>query len=129
SSATAQVQVTSSPVDQAPVARLAVSPTAGQAPLPVTADASTSTDTDATPIATYTFDFGDGSAVVGPQTSSSAQHTYSSAGTYTVKVTVADTGGLASNTTTQVQVTSAPVDHAPDARLAVSPTSGQPPLP
>src|SRR5436305_2070451 len=81
-------------VDQAPVARLAVSPTSGQAPLPVTADASTSTDTDATPIATYAFDFGDGSAVVGPQAGSSAQHTYSSAGTYTVKVTVADTGGL-----------------------------------
>ncbi|TMK81960.1 MAG: PKD domain-containing protein, partial [Actinobacteria bacterium] len=115
--------------DSAPVARLAVSPTSGQAPLPVTADASTSTDTDATPIATYAFDFGDGSAVVGPQTGSSAQHTYSSAGTYTVKVTVADTGGLASSATAQVQVTSSPVDQAPVARLAVSPTSGQAPLP
>src|SRR5207302_3103445 len=125
SSATAQVQVTSSPVDQAPVARLDVSPPSGQAPLPVTADASTSTDTDATPIATYTFDFGDGSAVVGPQTSSSAQHTYSSAGTYTVKVTVADTGGLSSSATAQVQVTSSPVDQAPVARLAVSPTARQ----
>ena len=96
--------------DSAPVARLAVSPTSGQAPLPVTADASTSTDTDATPIATYTFDFGDGSAVVGPQTSSSAQHTYSSAGTYTVKVTVADTAGLSSSATAAVQANPPPVN-------------------
>src|SRR5207245_9980319 len=53
--------------DLPPAAALSVSPSSGTAPLPVTADASASTDTDSTPIATYTFDFGDGSAVVGPQ--------------------------------------------------------------
>src|SRR5207237_10865927 len=113
--------------DIAPAALLAMSPSAGQAPLPLPAHASTSTATDATPIATYTFDFGDASAVVGPQTSSSAQHTYSSAGTYTVKVTVADTGGLSSSATAPVQVTSSPVDQAAIPRFAASSAAGPPP--
>ena len=90
--------------DNPPVAGLSVSPSSGQAPLGVSADASSSTDTDSTPIASYTFDFGDGSALVGPQAGSTASHTYPSSGTYTVKVTVTDTAGLASSATSQVQV-------------------------
>jgi PKD repeat protein len=94
--------------------------------LAVTADAAGSSDTDATPIDTYAFDFGDGSAPVGPQTGEQASHTYTEAGSYTVKVTVTDTAGQASTATTQVTV-SAP-DAPPVAVLAVSPASGVTPL-
>src|SRR5205807_374302 len=96
--------------DSPPVAGLSVSPSSGQAPLGVSADASSSTDTDSTPIASDTFDFGDGSALVGPQAGSTASHTYTSSGTYTVKVTVTDTAGLASSATSQVQVSAPAID-------------------
>ena len=92
--------------DTAPVARLAVSPSSGAAPLAVTANASASTDTDAWPIATYAFDFGDGTTV-GPQPGATATHTYSSAGTFTVTVTVTDSAGLASTATAGVSVSPA----------------------
>ena len=42
--------------------------------------------------------------VVGPQAGATAAHTYTAAGTYTVTVTVADTGGLSSKATKQVTV-------------------------
>jgi PKD repeat protein len=70
----------------------------------VTADASASTDTDATPIASYKFDFGDQSPAVGPQAGATATHTYTSAGTFRVTVTVKDTAGQDSTATTQVTV-------------------------
>jgi PKD repeat protein len=69
----------------------------------VTADASASTDTDGTPIATYRFDFGDGT-IVGPQPGAAATHTFTSRGTYTVRVTVTDTAGLSSTATKNVKV-------------------------
>jgi parallel beta-helix repeat protein len=90
------------PSDAPPSAVLSVTPSSGTAPLEVTADASGSTDTDATPIASYTFDFGDGSAVIGPKAGAAATHAYTTAGTYTVAVTVTDTAGLSSTATTQV---------------------------
>src|SRR5207249_2752954 len=90
------------PADAAPSARLTVQPSSGGAPLPVTADASGSSDTDATPIATYQFDFGDGTKV-GPQASATASHVFASAGSFTVAVTVADTGGLSSTATGSVR--------------------------
>ena len=76
--------------------RCSVSPSSGVFPLPVIGRRVGSTDTDATPIASYSFDFGDGSAVVGPQAGATATHTYSAAGTYAVTVTVTDTGGRSS---------------------------------
>ncbi|WP_409451160.1 chitobiase/beta-hexosaminidase C-terminal domain-containing protein [Jatrophihabitans sp.] len=87
--------------DGAPVARLAVSPASGAVPFDVTADASASSDGDATPIASYAFDFGDGSPVVtqaGPQ----ATHTYTTSGTFTVKVTVSDTAKLSGSASQSV---------------------------
>ena len=100
STATDTVTVTDDP----PNASLSVTPSSGIAPLSVTADASASSDSDGTPIASYTFNFGDGSAVVGPQTGTTAAHTYTSAGTYTVTATVTDTAGLRSTATSQVIV-------------------------
>lgn len=91
------------PVDAAPVAALTVSPGSGITPLSVTADASASRDTDATPIASYRFDFGDGT-VVGPKSSSTASHTYTATGAFTVTVKVTDTGGLSSTASRIVSV-------------------------
>src|SRR6266508_1462946 len=110
-----------SAVAAAPAAVLAVAPESGAAPLSVTADASGPTDADATPIATYTFDFGDGSSPVGPQAETSATHTYVADGTYTVMVTVADTGGLSSTASKTVVVNSTPgLNTAPMAALSVA---------
>jgi PKD repeat protein len=85
-----------------PTARL----TATQLPSPaltVSADASTSTDADLTPIATCRFDFGDGtSPVTTTWPTATAQHTYTVAGNFTVRLTVTDTGG---NASAQVSVT------------------------
>ncbi|TQV81518.1 S8 family serine peptidase [Aliikangiella coralliicola] len=58
-------------------------------------DGSASSDPDGT-IASYAWDFGDGAT----GTSASANHTYASAGTYTVQLTVTDNDG-ASNTTSK----------------------------
>ena len=121
STATSQVAVTSS---SPPTASLAVTPSSGIAPLAVTADASASTAGSAA-IATYAFDFGDGSAVVGPQSGATTGHTYGSAGTYTAKVTVTDAAGQSSTATSQVAVTSS---SPPTASLAVTPSSGIAPL-
>jgi parallel beta-helix repeat protein len=89
--------------DASPNAALTVSPASGTGPLTVTADASGSTDADPTPIATYSFDFGDGSTA-GPQSSATATHVYTTAGTYTLAVSVTDTAGLTTTATKQVSV-------------------------
>ncbi|HEY2314419.1 MAG TPA: right-handed parallel beta-helix repeat-containing protein [Streptosporangiaceae bacterium] len=86
----------------APVAHLKVSPATGATPLAVIADASPSAAGNAA-ITGYTFDFGDGSTV-GPQAAARAAHTYTSAGTVTVKVTVTDSDGLTSTATQRVTV-------------------------
>ena len=104
----------------APFAALAVTPSAGGAPLSVTASAAGSTDPIA--ISTYTFNFGDGSALVGPQVSNGASHTYTAGGTYTVTVTVTDSAGATATTSAGVSVGS------PHAAFTVSPASGAAPL-
>jgi parallel beta-helix repeat protein len=87
-----------------PAARLTVTPSAGAAPLAVTADASGSTAADA-PIASYRFDFGDG-ASSGSQPGPTATHTYTAPGSYTVTVTVTDTAGHSDTATATVSVSS-----------------------
>ncbi|MFL5926119.1 MAG: PKD domain-containing protein [Gaiellaceae bacterium] len=124
STATVGVQVTAPAPDAPPTASLAVTPASGAINLSVTADGSASADADSTPIAGYTFDFGDGSAPTGVQASPRATHTYTVVGTYTVRMTVKDTAGLASTATAQV----AAVDNAPTVALKVTPTNGTAPL-
>jgi peptidoglycan/xylan/chitin deacetylase (PgdA/CDA1 family) len=87
--------------DAPPVAVLTVTPSAGLAPLSVTANASGSTDTDPTPIANYTYNFGDGTAAV-TTTANTRTHSYTSVGTFTLTVTVRDTAGLTGTATKQV---------------------------
>lgn len=82
---------TSPPPDQAPVAAVSVSPTAGSSPLTVTADASGSSDTDQTPIAQIWIDFGDGTRMLA-NSQHQATHIYTTAGTYSVTATVIDSG-------------------------------------
>src|SRR6476646_2804173 len=84
-----------------PTAALTVTPASGNAPLTVTADASAST-AGSSPISSYSFDFGDGTTV-GPQSGATAGHTYQSAGTYKVTVTV--TGGNNMTSTASQTVT------------------------
>jgi PKD repeat protein len=102
STASAKVTVTTPPA-----AALTVTPTAGIAPLQVTANATAST-AGSNPISSYTFSFGDGSASV---TQSSAipepVHTYTTAGTFTVGLTVTDTSGVSSTATASVVVSPA----------------------
>ncbi|MGH7741402.1 MAG: PKD domain-containing protein [Candidatus Eiseniibacteriota bacterium] len=84
------------PPDLPPVANLVLTQLPSP-PLTLNADASLSTDADVTPIASYHFDFGDGSPVVTATAPvSSAQHTYAIPGTYTVTLTVTDTGNQTS---------------------------------
>ena len=64
---------------------------------------------------------------MGPQPGATATHTYPNPGTYTVTVT--DSGGQASQATSQVTVSSAPPpDNPPAASLQVTPVSGTAPL-
>jgi len=52
----------------------------------------------------YTYRCGNGAPDIGPTTSSSAQCTYSTSGTYTLRLTVTDAGGLSASTTTKLRI-------------------------
>src|SRR4029077_18391989 len=105
---------------QPPACTLSVVPNTGAAPLSVTA---TGTCTPGSrPIASTTLDFGDGSAT---QSGASGTHKYTTAGTFTVKLTATDTSGLSSMATQTVTVTPA---MAPACTLTVAPNSGPAPL-
>jgi parallel beta-helix repeat protein len=114
------------PVTTPPTAALTVSPSSGDATLHVTADASASSDPGPTPIASYTFNFGDGTPVIGPQTSALAAHNYQNAGDFTVTVTVTDTEGTPATATAGVHVTTP--NNPPTAALTLTPSQGTAPL-
>ena len=88
----------------APVANLAASATQGTTPLAVTFNGSTSTAAAGANVAYYQFTFGDGTSTSW-QISSTAQHTYSTAGTYTATLQVADNRGLVSGSSNAVTIT------------------------
>ena len=73
--------------------------TEGDAPLSVFLNGGNSSDADG-PIASYLWDFGDGSIA----TTSAAEHIFSIAGDYTVRLTVKDSDGNESTTSTVVTV-------------------------
>ena len=97
-----------------PLARVVPSTNSGNAPLAVSFDASSSSDPDGDAIAAYTFDFGDGSDVL-RQASALANHSYNSAGSYTVRVSVTDARGASSAepATTVIEVLSTVSDPTP----------------
>jgi PKD repeat protein len=96
----------------APKAALSLTPATGKAPLAVTASTAASTDADGT-ITSSSIDFGDGTVVSG----TSASHTYTTAGTYTVKGTVKDSQGMTS--TASVTATAA-ANQLPVAKLTLT---------
>jgi hypothetical protein len=99
----------------APVAALTVTPQTGTAPLQVTADSSASSDPNGG-IASRLINFGDGTT----STSVTAAHTYNTAGTFTINLSVTDNLRLTSSTSNTVTVQPfAP----PSISVAVSPTS------
>ena len=103
-----------------PVAVLAANPRSGFAPLSVRFDGSGSYDPDTAPpadtIASYHLTFGDGASATCPGDptctgTGKANHTYSSPGDYTARLTVTDSRGAASTNTAQQAIT---VAAAPD---------------
>ncbi len=116
--------------DNPPSASLTASPTSGTSPLAVHLDASGSTDPDQTPIASYNFSWGDGTGTSGQQDGSTADHTYSEAGTWSAVVTVRDTAGKTSTAMVPITVSAPPppVDDPPLASVLATPSSGEAPL-
>ncbi|GAA1137516.1 hypothetical protein GCM10009630_40660 [Kribbella jejuensis] len=102
-----------------PTARLTATPAQAYVPQTVLMDASKSSDADGRPLAGYTFDCGNGTTT-GALTTSTANCTYPTAGTYTAAVTVTDTGGLTSRATTQVKILA---DVPPTAVLSLNKTT------
>jgi hypothetical protein len=98
-----------------PVAVLTVTPQTGSAPLQVTADSSGSSDPNGG-IVSRLIDFGDGTT----STAVTATHTYSTAGTFSVNLSVTDNLQLTSSASSTVTVSAPP---PPPISVTVSPTS------
>jgi PKD repeat protein len=94
---TTQRQVTV--LDEPPAARFTVATAHPAARMLVRFNGSSSQDPDGT-LSTYVWDFGDGASGTGAMPS----HTYASAGTYRVTLTVSDSSGLTGTTTERLVV-------------------------
>ena len=84
----AMVTIEITPVNDAPVARMTLTPQSGEAPLSVLFDGAGSSDVEG-PVAGVAWDFGDGSAGA----DAVARHIYTEPGTYGVTLTVRDDQG------------------------------------
>ncbi|HLP80050.1 MAG TPA: PKD domain-containing protein [Acidobacteriota bacterium] len=85
-------------VNQPPVAIMSVTPLSGTIPMQVAVDGSASSDSDG--ISSYSWIFGDGTQGTG----STATHTYTQQGNYNVQLTVTDSKGASSSTSSTVSV-------------------------
>ena len=112
------------PVNQAPIASFAASPLSGVVPLSVSFDASSSSDTDGS-ITTYAWTFGDGTDATGRTVS----HTYTTAGTYSARLTVTDDDGATASVSRDISATTtSPVNQPPVALFTATPLAGVVPL-
>jgi PKD repeat protein len=103
-------------------ATAAGTPTSGNAPLNVSFTGSAS---GGTAPYTYSWNFGDGSAA---STAQNPSHTYSSAGTYTAKLTVTDSASPPNTASSTVSITASPIagtPPGPPTGLTASPGNGQ----
>jgi PKD repeat protein len=105
--------------DPAPVAGFTASSTSGAAPHTVSF-----TDDSTGEINSWAWDFGDGET----STEQNPTHTYSTAGSYEVTLTVTGPGGSDTATYSSIKVTEDTVESAPIAGFTVSSTSGAAPL-
>ena len=96
-------------------------PSSGDAPLGVTFDAAGSSDQEGG-IASASLDFGDGSSA----STGSTVHTYTTPGSYTATLTVADEDGATDATTQTITVTTP--NQKPHAEFTADPASGGSPL-
>ena len=114
-------------ITQPPTASFTATPSSGTAPLKVNVDASDS-KSGSSRITSYEWDFGDGMSGTG----ASGSHTYTSAGRYTIRLTVKDSAGQTDSTYQQIVVTSATKRDSglksPQAQFVVTPSSGIAPL-
>ena len=85
--------------DQNPTAHAAATPTEGLAPLTVNFSSAGSADPEGTAV-TYAWDFGDG----GTSTAANPSHVFATNGSFQVKLTVTDAGGLTGVSNTVVTV-------------------------
>jgi PKD repeat protein len=90
----------SSPPSTAPTARHG-GPYTGKVGIPVQFDGSASTAVSGRTITSYSWTFGDGASVTG----ATPTHTYTTAGTYTVRLTVTDNQGETGTATTTATIT------------------------
>jgi PKD repeat protein len=111
------------PQNRPPVASFTFSPQAGAAPLSVRFDASSSSDPDGV-IVSYAWDFADG--VLG--TGRIVTHTFQSAGSYDVTLTVEDDGGLERSSTRRIVASDPAANEPPVASFTAAPQVGDPPL-
>ena len=109
-------------VNNPPVAGMVLTPGAtGRVPFTVTFSGASSIDTDGT-ITKYAWTFGDGTTGTGV----SVAKTYTTAGSYTAKLTVTDNNGATASTTTTITVAA---NAAPVAAITVTPgTTGTAPF-
>ena len=105
--------------NEAPTASFTTNVTTPEPGESVTFDASGSADSDG-PVSSYSWDFGDGATATGE----TVTHSYSSAGDYTVTLTVTDDAGGTDSASTTVSVSGG--NAAPDASFTVSPSSPSP---
>jgi len=119
--ATQLITVTATP-NVSPTASIQTVAVAGTIPLTVTFSGAGSTDPDGT-IASYAWDFGNSTSATG----ASAQAVYTSAGTYTVTLTVTDDDGATGTQQVAIEVSLDP-NIAPSAAFSTSVISGSAPL-
>lgn len=117
---TSTISITATtPGNQAPVAVATASPENGALPLQVSFTGDGSTDDVA--VVSYLWDFKDGSVTV---TDANPTHTFTTAGTYQVELTVEDGEGLTNSTTVTIVVG----NDAPVAVINATPENGNAPL-
>ena len=113
--------VTVNPANIAPVPVIAATPLTGPAPLTVNVNGAGSSDLDGS-IVNYAWNFGNGETATGPL----GQVTFTTGGSYTIRLTVTDNRGTSRNTT--VTVVAGAVNVRPTAAITALPTSGPAPL-
>ncbi len=114
--------VVEEPDNSLPTAQIDADPINGTAPLLVAFDGSASSDSDGS-IVSWDWDFGDGMTGSGD----TIEHTFATAGEYTVILTVRDDKGASASTSVLITVT-VPENSAPTALIQADPLEGYAPL-